>query len=282
MKYRQERVLGGRGTAQHQFLHSLPGIAVDNQDCVYAAGDSAVKVFDSEGDFLRSWSTGQPGFSLGIDERAVYVGEEGQIEIFDSSGRLLRTWRDSERLGRVTAIGLLEDAIVVADSLARCIRRFDREGSFLNNIGDANRMKGFNIPNGALDFAIDGKRIIHACNPGKHRVERYSPDGKLLGHIGRFDGRDPEGFPGCCNPTNVTVTDQGFLYVTEKAGPRAKVLDLEGNLISVIAADVFDPSCKNMDIAVDSRGWVYVVDTVLLRINVFTPEDEEGAGSLAV
>jgi len=274
MKFVQERALCGRGPEKNQFLHSLTGIAVGGEDLIYATGDAAVKVFDPEGGFLRTWPISKPGLSLGIDERTVYVGEEGQIEIFDTSGRLLSTWSDSELLGRVTAIDFLEEEIIAADSLARCLRRFDRERRFLNNIGDANRMRGFNIPNGALDFAIDRLGVIHACNPGKHRVERYNPNGDLLGHIGRFDGRDPEGFPGCCNPTNVTVTDQGYTYVTEKAGPRAKVLDSEGNLVGVIAAGVFDPNCKNMDVAVDSRGWVYVVDTVKLLINVFRPEDD--------
>jgi sugar lactone lactonase YvrE len=278
MSYRKEKILGGRGTSPHQFLHSLTGIALDQNDNLYAVGDSAVKVFDSDGGFLKSWSTSQPGWSVATDEQEVFVGEEGQIEVFDLSGELQRTWRNAELLGRVTAIDFLEDQIIVADSLARCLRRFKSDGSFLNSIGHENRMRGFNIPNGSLDFAVDWEGIIHACNPGKHRVERYTREGELLGHIGRFDGRDPEGFPGCCNPTNVTVTEQGKVYVTEKAGPRAKVLDLEGNLISVIAASAFDPNCKNMDVAVDSKGRVYVVDTIRLQVHVFAPGQAEREG----
>ena len=100
-------------------------------------------------------------------------------------------------------------------------------------------------------------------------MERYPPDGELLGHIGRFDGTDPAGFGGCCNPTNVAVRDR--IYVTEKAGPRAKVYDFEGNLLAVIASDAFDANCKNMSVAVDARGRVYVADTVKLCIFVFEP-----------
>ena len=40
----------------------------------------------------------------------------------------------------------------------------------------------------------------------------------------------------------------------------------------MIADDVFDPRCKNMDLAVDSKGRVFVIDTVRLQIHVFTPE----------
>jgi hypothetical protein len=39
----------------------------------------------------------------------------------------------------------------------------------------------------------------------------------------------------------------------------------------VIATDLFDANCKNMDIAVDARGRVYVVDTVKAAIFVFEP-----------
>jgi hypothetical protein len=55
-----------------------------------------------------------------------------------------------------------------------------------NNIGKDNRVNGLLIPNGVVDFAVDAHDTIYAANPGKHRVERYTPGGELLGHIGRF------------------------------------------------------------------------------------------------
>ncbi len=241
-------------------------------------GDSEVKVFDAEGTLTAHWPTSQRGLSLAVDDETVYVGQEGQVEIFNRSGKLLDTWSDPQRLGSVTAIGLIADHVLVADSKDRCIRRFDRQGQFVNNIGKDNRMKGFNIPNGAVDFAVDSQGIIHAANPGKHRVERYTLEGEMLGHFGRWDHQNPQGFPGCCNPTNVTVNGDGLVYVTEKAGPRAKVYDAAGELLAVIATDVFDPNCKNMDLAVDSEGRVYVVDTVRLQIYVFEPDVDGSRG----
>jgi hypothetical protein len=275
VKYRQERVFAGKGPEPHQFTKTLRGLTVD-KDEVYVVGDSEVKVYDSSGVMGGHWPTSRPGYSVAVDGDRVFVGQEGQLEIFDKTHRLLSTWSDSEKLGLVTAIDHLPDHVLVADSRDRCIRRFDRMGNFVNNIGKDNRRHGFLIPNGAVDFAVDAAGIIHAANPGKHRVERYTPEGELLGHIGRFDGRDPEGFPGCCNPTNVTVAEKGFVYVTEKAGPRAKVYDAEGRLLAVIATDVFDLACKNMDIAVDSKGRVYVAETEHLEVHQFVPEAGEG------
>ena len=264
MQYRRTQVISS------QFSEALRGITVDQKDRIYAAGDSQVKVFDAAGALLQQWATFKPAFSVAVaGDGAVYAGEAGQVEIFSGGGKLLNTWRDPERLGQVTAIGFFQTDVLVADSRDRCLRRYDRNGKFLNDIGKDNRMKGFLIPNGVLDFSVDSKGIIHAANPGKHRVERYTREGKLLGHIGRFDGIDPEGFTGCCNPTNVAVVGADRIYVTEKAGPRAKVLDFSGKLIAVIAADAFNEAAKNMDIAVDSRGRVFVAETVRREIMVF-------------
>ena len=273
MEYRPAHRFGGRGSAPHQFRQALRGVAVDGGGRLHAVGDSVVKVFEPEGALLRQWTTGQPGECVAVDdENRVWVGQNEQVEIFSPEGERVDAWRDPGRLGLVTAVGFGGGDVFLADATARWIRRYGSDGSFVNNIGDQHRKGGFHIPNGVVDFAVDDAGVLHVANPGLHRVERYSPDGTLLGRFGRFDGQDPAGFPGCCNPTNVAVSEQGHVYVTEKAGPRAKVYDAEGGLLAVIAADVFDPGCKNMDLTVDSRGRVYVVDTVRLQILSFVPE----------
>jgi len=268
MRYRQVAVIGGQGGGPGQFAASLRGLAVDPAGNIYAGNDSQITVFDAGGHLRRRWSTSQPVHSVAVaPDGAVYTGQIRQIEIFDAAGKLVRTWRDDQLLGRVTAIGFIGADVLAGDASARTIQRFDSGGRFRNNIGRDNPLNGLLIPNGVVDFGVDAHGIIHAANPGKHRVERYTPAGELLGHIGHFHGTDPAGFGGCCNPTNVAVSDR--IYVTEKAGPRAKVYSFGGELEAVIAADVFDPNCKNMSVAVDRRGRVYVADTVKLAIFVF-------------
>jgi sugar lactone lactonase YvrE len=264
MKYGQVRAIGTR------FATSLRSLATGAHGRLFAAGDSAVRVFDAAGRLERSWPTSRPALSVAVaGDGAVYAGQAGQIEIFDGAGKLVDTWRDEALLRRVTAIGFVKDGVLAGDAADRAIRHFDPNGKFRNTIGKDNPVHGLLIPNGVVDFAVDAHGVIHAANPGKHRVERYLPDGQLLGHIGRFHGTDPAGFGGCCNPTNVAVGER--IYVTEKAGPRAKVYDFDGTLQAVIAEGGFDPNCKNMSVAVDGRGVVYVADTVKLAIFVFEP-----------
>lgn len=270
MPYQHVQNIAGKGTAPGQFTSALRGLALDRTDRLFAAGDAEIKVFATNGSLVTRWPTAQPGFSVAVaDDGRVFVGEAGQIEIFSPAGRLVDTWRHAKRFGLVTAIGFVKGDVLCGDAAGRAIRRFDAHGTFLNDIGANNRMQGFLVPNGVVDFSVDGEGVVHATNPGKHRVERYTPDDRLLGHIGRFDGIDPAGFGGCCNPTNVCVSGTDRIYVTEKADPRAKVYDLSGRLVEVIADRVFDPNCKNMDLAVDSRGRVYVADTAKLTVLVF-------------
>jgi hypothetical protein len=268
MSYRQVQVLGGKGESPGQFRSELRSIAAGAGGRIYAAGDAEIQVFDSSGAIARRWSTAKPPLSVAVDpDGSVYVGEAGQIEIFDAAGKPAGCWRDEKLLGRVTAIGFAKDCVLAGDAADRAIRRFDRQGRFRNTIGKDNPVNGLLIPNGVVSFGVDVQGNLHAANPGKHRVERYALDGRLLGHIGRFHGTDPAGFTGCCNPTNVAVADR--IYVTEKAGPRAKAYDFNGTLLAVIADDVFDANCKNMSIAVDARKRAYVADTVKLAIFVF-------------
>jgi sugar lactone lactonase YvrE len=275
--WRPARRFCGRGSGADQFSEALRGIAVDGQGHIHAVGDSTVKVFTGEGKLLRRWPTSLPGHAIAVsDDGRVWVGQSQQVEIYDAQGTLVDTWRIPD-LGLVTAIDHRDGDVFLADAGVRWIRHLDGEGRLLNNIGDQHRKGGFHIPNGVVDFDIDAQGILHVANPGMHRVERYRANGELLGHFGRFDGRDPQGFPGCCNPTNVTLDDDGRVIVTEKAGPRVKVYDPDGTLLSVVADDGFEPAAKNMDVQVDAEGRIYVVDTVSLAIIVFAPADRKAA-----
>lgn len=275
MQYRQLRIISGQGVEPAKFRQSLRGIAVDAQFRLYVAGDSEVKVFDGAGALLRRWPVALPPYAVAVaGDGSVWVGETGQIEVFDAAGKLWKTWKDAVHLGRVTCIGFLADSVLAGDSAQRAMHRFDRTGRFLNTIGKDNPLGGLHIPNGVVDFGIDAKGTIHVANPGKHCVERYSPEGVLLGKMGKFSGPDPSGFSGCCNPTNVAVAGPDLLCVTEKGGPRAKVYDYSGRLLTVIDSTDFDPSTRNMDVVVDSRGRISVSDPVKLAVLQFEPARE--------
>ena len=271
MKHRQSLVIGGKGSEPHQFGRSLTGMALDRRGLLHAAGDSEIKVFDPAGKLVGKWPTQRPVLAVAVASTGhVYCGEEEQIEIFDPATKTARVWRDPKMLGRVTSIGFSGEYTFAGDAAGRAIRRLDRAGAVVNTIGADNPKGGFHIPNGVISFGVDAIGVLHAANPGRHRIERYSGDGKLLGYFGKFSFHDAACFTGCCNPTNVAVTDR--LYVTEKAGPRLKAYAPDGQFLGVIAAECFDPNCKNISVLAGPRGRVYAADTVRLEILVFEPE----------
>ena len=239
----------------------------------YLAGGREVMKFDAAGVQLGRWSTARPVWSLCLDPKGrVWVGEPGQIEVFTHEGQLQDTWQNEKLFGLVTEIAVSEDEIFVADARTRWIHRFTHDRGLVNHIGDQHRKGGFHIPNGVLDFAVDLDGTVVVANPGMHRVERYRPDGESLGYFGRFGQHDPQGFPGCCNPTNLALGPEGEIVVSEKAGPRVKVYSPEGELVSVVAgSDDFDAACKNMDLVVASTGLIGVVDPVGWQLVLFEP-----------
>lgn len=277
MGYRRVRTMGGGLAGLEWFQTAIYGIAVDTSRRLYVVGDRHLAVFGADGVLVDRRPTERTGFCVAVDAKgAVYVGEEEQIEIFDLNGKAVRVWRDSKRLARVTAIGFHDEWVLIADAASRYIRRFDSNGRWVGDVAGEEGPRGFVIPNGHLDFAVDSEGVIHAPNSGKHRVERYTLEGKLLGQFGRW-GAAIEDFSGCCNPTNLALHPDGRIVVSEKAEPRVKLYDREGQLTTHIPAVEFDPTCKNMDLAVDKDGLVYVVDTARRLILVFEAAAETPA-----
>ena len=271
MSYRLARRLAGRGEEAWSFRRELRAVACDGDGNWLLAGDQEVQILTPEGALVARWPTGSPGWSLTVDgEGRIWVGEQGRIEIFSRDGRLVDSWREGGFLRLVTALAVTPEEVFVADAGSRWIHRFDHDRRLRNHIGDRHRKGGFHIPNGVLDFARDEDGTLVVANPGMHRVERYEADGTPRGFFGRFGQHDPASFPGCCNPTNLALGPGGEIVVSEKAGPRVKVYDRDGELIAVVAgAEQFDAACKNLDLAVDGQGSIGVADTVGLSLAIF-------------
>jgi hypothetical protein len=271
MEYRFGRRLGIRDSDEWSFRAALRAVAWTQRGEWILVGDEEVKILTADNEPLRRWPTSRPAWSVTVDdEGAIWVGEPGQIEVFSAAGRLEDTWREEKWFSLVTALHVAGSNVFVGDAGTRWIHRFDRDRRLLNHLGDRHRKGGFHIPNGVVDFGCDSDGTVVVANPGMHRVERYSPEGELIDRFGRFGQQDPAGFPGCCNPTNVALGPAGAVVVSEKAGPRVKVYDRDGHLLTVVAgAADFDPACKNMDLTVDEKGSIGVVDTVDLTVAIF-------------
>ena len=269
MHLQHASTLSGKGDRPEQFRVRLAGIAVDADDRLYAVGDRAVKLFSPEGKVVVWPPTRDAGWSVAIDGESIWIGMQGAIDRFDRAGNLVDSIEDRDRLGLITGLAASDRTLVAADATHRTIHIY-RDGVWQCEAGREANTRGFMIPNGVLDLALEPQRdSFLVAHPQKHRVERYSLDGELIDKFGRFGMEDPADFGGCCNPTNITATPDGLIVVSEKAPPRLKVFTSDGTLVTQLENTVFDANTKNIDLAADRRGRLYATDPLRCAIEVF-------------
>lgn len=262
-------------------LRGVSAVAVDSQDNLYVGGSFGVKVFSPEGKLLRKWRTQRRVVALAVGSDGVaYVAYRNLVEKFSPEGKSLLRWGrggcEGTPFGFITGLDVAERRVFVADSAERVIHQFTTMGEPLNTIGSKEKDpegKGIILPSPCLDCAVYRQTLI-VNNPGRLRVERYNFNGTLLGYWVKDDQ-----FPGCCNPVNIAAFPDGKVATALKGEPSIKVFTKNGNLIAVFGRKSFSKTAKTIDIAVDSRGRTYAVDSPAGCVRVFSLK--EGAEAKA-
>jgi hypothetical protein len=257
-------------------LELFQGIAIDGYDRVYLAGRGGVRVVDGTGTLLREWSTAGTAVAIAVGEEGkVYVAGDTRVEVFDAQGQRLTAWgeegRDRGQFGVVTGLAVHGMNLYVADAGNRCVHRFAVNGDFITEIGKRDLeagVIGIVTPSPYLDCDVDGQGTLHVTNPGRLRVEQYSPNGELLGHWGEA-GLKPGQFSGCCNPTNLVLLSDDRIAAADKLPPRVKVYTRQGNLLGRLGPEHFAKDAAGLDLGVDSQGLLYVADPGSGRVHVF-------------
>ena len=223
----------------------LRGVAVGKDGHVYVAGARGVARLAPDGKTLRTWPTGEPAVAVALaPDGAVFAAHATRIEKYDKDGKLLKRWgrkgRGRGEFGFITDMAASEWRLYIADAGNRRVAQFDVTGDFINEIGrrdEAAGIPGLLVPSPCLGCAVNRKGELLVGNPGRHRVERYASDGRLLGAWGKY-GVGPEGFCGCCNPIDVAVDGKARVVTVEKGRPRVKVHDPSGRLLAVMDKDL--------------------------------------------
>ena len=256
----------------------LSAIAVGADDRLFVLGATKALRYSPKRELEHKFTIDGSCWSLLADGDQLWIGQNGAIGRYNLEGRQLSMIRDPNGLGRVTSIATLDDDLIVADATHRAIYRYSREGRRLGEIGAKVNRRGFMIPNGLLDLARDPhNNTIVVAHSQKHRVERYDADGTLIHKWGRFGMHAPEDFGGCCNPTNIAAAASGMIAVSEKAPPRIKLFNAQGQFRHVLDANVFDPNTKNIDLAFDTKGHLYASDPRRRVVEMFewNPDESE-------
>ena len=254
-------------------LQKLKGIAIGPNDDIYISAYQVYLVFDPEGNVVDTVNFGQPALCLSVDNNGdVYLGVTDHIQIYDKKGVQKSKWSSPKDNSLFTSIAVTSENVYVADAGNFVVWQYDKEGGLTRSIGvkdDKKDIPGFIIPSPYFDLAVDPDGFLWVANPGRLSMENYTSEGDLRSSWGKA-GMGIDEFCGCCNPSHISILDDGSFVTSEKGIARVKVSNRLGNVVSVVAGpDQFTEGTVGLDLAVDSKNRIYVLDPSRNMVRIF-------------
>ncbi len=257
-------------------------IALGPEERLYVAARKGVDVLDHAGARLDDISLPEPARCVAVGpDGIIYIGLRDHIEVFDRKGQRLATWESPGKRTWLTGLAVGENDVFAADAGNRVVLRYDKSGKVAGRIGGKDKERnipGLVVPSPYLDVALARDGLLRVNNPGRHRVEAYTPGGDLELYWGKPSAAI-EGFCGCCNPVGLALLPDGSCVTCEKGLPRVKVYSAEGVFACVVAgAESFPDNCRTgdlsdcttggLDAAVDAQGRIYILDLAAADVRV--------------
>jgi hypothetical protein len=254
-------------------LDSVPHHAIayaDNK--IYILGNEFLQVITPEGTELMRKKLMDSPRCMTVSGNIIYIGYTDHIASYNSKGELLASWDTLGTQAVLTSLAVKDDFLFAADAGNRRVIRYKISGERLGEFegkSDTGQIHGFIIPSPYFDLAINSYGELWVVNPGKHALEQYSYDGKLIG-FWENASFNLEGFSGCCNPAQIAFLPDGSFVTSEKGLVRIKVHKASGELICVVAPpENFGEAFLAPDIAVTPEGIIYALDFDNKMIRVF-------------
>jgi DNA-binding beta-propeller fold protein YncE len=254
------------------------GVAVDSLDRVYVLnrGPHPMMVFDSDGQFIRSWGEGDF-----VNPHAVHIDAEDYvwcaddfghaIHKFDTSGARLLTLgtpkvysdtgfngvdydtvkRAAGPFHRPTKATIAPSGeIYVTDGYGNArVHVFSSEGKLLRSWGEPGREPGqFRLPHGVV---VDASETVYVADRENNRIQVFNSQGEFVAK-----------WEGARQPNDLVIVDEKYMFMAE-CGHRVSVWNLDGNMLGQWGQDEGPSNDAGLfmlphGIAVDSRGVVYV------------------------
>ena len=255
------------------------GIAIGPDGFLYVAGGKSITCFGLFGKgkpTVQKIAAEPQRVAIGPD-CTIYAAVGNHVEVYPR-GKEPVVWAPADPKSFITCIAAAANDIFVADANAPVVLHYDLAGKLLGRIGEENAARnipGILVPSPYFDVAVAPGGGLWVVNPGRRRVESYTYEGDLVWWWGRSSPKI-EGFCGCCNPTHLAIMPDGSFVTSEKGLPRVKVYSTTGELESVVAPpSAFSAEDVGLDVAVDSKGRVYVLDPAAKKVRIFERKKAE-------
>jgi sugar lactone lactonase YvrE len=254
-------------------LEEILGIAVDRTDRIYVSGKNGVEIYNYQVKLQKSIPLDGTARTIYVDATGkIWLGMEDHITIFSPDGKIVSTWKPESENSILTSIAVMGENVFVADAGEKTVYHYNTGGRLLSRIGEKdpqNGIPGFVIPSPYFDLGIDPSGKLWVVNPGMHMLMNFSYDGKLISHWGEAT-MTVDGFCGCCNPSNIAFLHDGSFVTSEKGIERIKIYEQDGSYRYVVAApDSFEEGTRGLDLAVDSKDRIIVLDPAKKLVRIF-------------
>jgi len=228
--------IGRRGISDGRFQKPR-AMAVDSNDLLYIVDMTArIQVFDTQGKFIRKWSTpdheiGKPtGITIGNDGNVLVADTHYyQLLIYSPRGELLKIIGGSK--GQTPGeFGLVTDAVQDSDDNYYIseygeydrIQKFSPEGEFILQWGGHGDQPGqFARPQNMAIDADDNIWVADACN---HRIQVFDTQGKLL----KIWGEQGPAAGQLYYPYDIILTPEGDVCICEYGNHRVQKFTPDG------------------------------------------------------
>ncbi|MCL2745267.1 MAG: hypothetical protein FWE67_15605 [Planctomycetaceae bacterium] len=206
-------------------------------------------VFDLDGKRLPDIPLDTVPLALAVaDDEFICAAFQNRIDFYSiQDGNTVSSFPLAENAGNITSLAVSE-TVVFTVNLKGIIHRYNREtgvleksfGGLMKNSAAENtdeQFAGFVIYRSPITLAVSPTTgLLYAANPGKHRIEAFTPDGHWESALGwGFFSAQIDGFTACCNPVGIAVLDDGRIVTAEKAVLRVKIYKADGTLDCVVA-----------------------------------------------
>ncbi|MBI5773100.1 MAG: hypothetical protein HZA89_05065 [Verrucomicrobia bacterium] len=288
---------GQKGFGAGEFRSPI-GIAISRRDVILIAefNNSRVQKFDTQGKYLGQFPVvPMPGGIAVDDNEEVFVTSmtTPEICVYDLNGMPLRKWgkagKGDGEFDKLGGLALGPDGVLyVADQGNHRVQRFTLDGKFLSSFGGHGKEPGqfgggdkFGSRFGGPHFlAFDAGGNLFTTESHDGRIQRLTSNGKPLAAWGS-NSKEPGGFGGREKPTRtplpgpigVFVDRRGRVWVSA-TNSRVQLFTPDGIfLMSLNESEGDAPGQFHLPhaMAMDSKGFIYVVDASNQRIQKFAP-----------
>jgi PKD repeat protein len=291
--------IGALGLEEKDLI-TLKGIAIDQSGNLYVAdrdellsgggsvGNSRVRKYDNQGNFIRSWGENTEPFSVACDNNGfVYVVESGIIRKYDSDGNFQKSWQmrwgsDDNKIEVCGAKYIASDTsgYIYVNGEYRSyyeIQKFDSDGNYQwgkpipTSFAIGTSLAGIAIDNTGNVWTVDNQ---YEDNQYVHTLYKFdSSDGQLLASydLGLHEGI--LNFMAIDDQNNIYITQTGGtadLATVEKFSSTGQFLGSWGGNSHSAQGHLKGPS----RIAIDPDGNLLITDVYNNRVQKFSPDGQ--------